>query len=171
MIGLERVPHPEQRAEARARCESRLWNGEKLPCRSHQSVRRSGRRNSEQKPSAIRSRGPGKFDGPAVRRVSVCVRPRFPAGEQSVGIGQLLRRNHTLERGQPMFVVAGPVVGFASVGGGLEFVRQCRRPLFPREVPLFGQLDRHREGLCLPWLGKHRTVRISKTMGQGRERQ
>ena len=63
---------------------------------------------------------------------------------------------------QPMFVVASAVVGFATIGRGLEFVRQRGCPLFPREMPLLGEFDRQRERLRLPRLGKHRVAVIAK---------
>ena len=54
-----------------------------------------------------------------------------------------------------MFVIARTVVRFSAPGGGLQFVGETGRPLFPGEVPLLGELDREREGLRLPRLGEH----------------
>jgi len=61
-----------------------------------------------------------------------------------------------------VFVVARTVVRVTAIGGGLEFVRQRGRPLFPGEMPLLGEFDRQRERLRLPRLGKYRIAVVAK---------
>ena len=77
----------------------------------------------------------GKFDGPSVRRVSVGFGPGLFAREQRGRIGQPLGGHQTLERRQPVFVVARAVVGFAAIGGGLEFVREAAAHSFQVKCP------------------------------------
>src|SRR5215475_4115455 len=84
--------------------------------------------------------------------------------------GQTFRGHQTLQRGQPVLVVARTVIGFAAIRGGLEFVGQRSCPLFPREMPLFREFDGQRECLRLPRLGKHRASRVAEQMWRGRER-
>src|SRR5260370_37747555 len=55
-----------------------------------------------------------------------------------------------------MVVIAGAVVGFAVSARRGELGRERRRPLAPGEVPSFRELDRKREGMGLPRLGKDR---------------
>ena len=104
-----------------------------------------------------------------MRSVSVGFGPGFLAREERRRIGQTLGGDQALERGQPVFVVARTVVGFTAIGGGLEFVRQRGGPLFPGEMPLLGELDRERERLRLPRLGKHRPAFVAGQTRQRRE--
>src|SRR5262249_37566620 len=65
-----------------------------------------------------------------------------------------------------------PVIGLASVGiaGGLralDFLREHRRPLRPREQPALMQGDRHREGLRLPRLAENRAFCIARNARHG----
>src|SRR5882757_8123950 len=55
-----------------------------------------------------------------------------------------------------MVVIVGAVVGFAASAGRGDLGRERRRPLAPGEVPSFRELDREREGMGLPRLGKDR---------------
>src|SRR6187200_2417151 len=85
--------------------------------------------------------------------VSFC--PGFSAREQRVLIGQPLGSHQTLERRQPMFVVARAVVRFSTLRSSLQFFSEAGSPFLPGEMPLLGQLDRECEGLRLPRLGEH----------------
>lgn len=97
-----------------------------------------------------------QLDGLAVRCPPISFRPGvFPFTERS-GISQTLGRHEAIEGCEPVVVVVGAViVGFTTVGRGLEFIGKSGRPFLPREMPLFGKMNGHRKGLRLPGLGKH----------------
>src|SRR5947209_7127746 len=61
-----------------------------------------------------------------------------------------------------MLIVARPIVGLATAGGGPEFLGERGRPLLPGEVTLLGELDGERKRLCFPGLGKHRPALIAR---------
>ncbi len=105
-----------------------------------------------------------------MRRVSIGFRPCFLAQGQRARFSEAFGGDETLQRCQPMFVVARAIIGFTAVRRALEFLRQRRRPLLPREMPLLGELDSEREGLRLPGLGKHWASLVSEKMRPGRER-
>src|SRR5688572_26135645 len=120
----------------------------------NQPVRSEGRSEPQQKPAPIGSAGRRKLDGLAVRRVAVGLCPGRFAREQRRRICQPFGRHQSLERRQPVFVVTGTVIRFTARGGGLQFIRQDRGPLFPSEMSLLCELDRERERLGLPWLSE-----------------
>ncbi|SPE22633.1 hypothetical protein SBA2_1010001 [Acidobacteriia bacterium SbA2] len=56
-----------------------------------------------------------QIDGFAVWRTSIGFGPGFFAGEHLVWIRESLRSDETFERRQPVLVVMGAVVGFATI--------------------------------------------------------
>ena len=98
----------------------------------------------------------------AMRSASEGFGPGFLACDEGRRICQALVRDQSLERGQPMVIVARTVIGLTAAGGCSEFVGEGCRPFFPGEMPLLRKLDRERERLGLPRLGKHSALFISR---------
>src|SRR5262249_42556191 len=96
----------------------------------------------------------------AVGSAPVGVRPGFLASEERSRIGQALGSDQMLESSKPMIIVMRAVIGFPAVRDGVELVGKRGCPFLPREMSLLGELDREREGLGLPRLGKHRLALI-----------
>lgn len=76
----------------------------------------------------------GQLDGLTVRRVPVGVGPGFLSCEHRGRISQALGRHQALKSRQPVLIITRAVVRFAAIGCGFEFLRECRRPLFPSEM-------------------------------------
>ena len=130
-------------------------------------VRRERAREPKEKPARVGRGGRLKqLDGLAVRRVSVGSGPGLLSCLERAWISQPLRSDQALQSGQPVFVVARTVVGFATSGSGLEFIRQRGGPLFPGVMPLLRKRDRQREGLRLPWLSEDRSSFVTRQTRQ-----
>ena len=67
-----------------------------------------------------------------------------------------------LESRKPMIIVMRTIVGLPANPGSIKLVGKRGCPLPPCEMPLLGELDREREGLGLPRLGKHRLAFVSR---------
>ncbi len=55
-----------------------------------------------------------------MRRVPIGVRPGLFSREDCRRIGKAFRGHETLERGEPVFVIARAIVRFTAIGSGLE---------------------------------------------------
>jgi hypothetical protein len=66
-------------------------------------------------------------------------------------------------------VVVRTVIRLAARLGRLELIGERGRPLFPREVTSFRELDRKRKGLRLPRFGEHRPAFIARKARQRRD--
>ena len=104
-----------------------------------------------------------------MRRVAIGVGPRFFPRQHFALIRESLASDQMFQRRQPMLVVARAVVRFAPIGGGLEFLGQRSRPLFPGEMALRGKPYCQRKGLGLPGLREDRTALIARQRGQRRQ--
>ena len=152
MIGLERVPHAEQRAQTGARSESQRRD-DRSPSEAFKPSRyrfaqrlhtrllkhpvgRERAREPKEKPARVGRSRLQQLDGLAVRRVSVGSGPGFFSCSERAWIGQPLRSDQALQCGQPVFVVARTVVGFTTSRSSLEFIRQRGGPFFPGVMPL-----------------------------------
>src|SRR5713101_2135511 len=88
--------------------------------------------------------------------------PGLLAREKRRRISQARGHDQALESRQPMVIVSRAVVRLTATGGGLEFIGERGRPFLPGEIPLLRELDRERESLGLPRLGKHRPLRVAR---------
>ncbi len=87
-------------------------------------------------------RSGGKLDRLAVRGMPVRFGPGFFPRKERGGIAQAFGGYEAFESDEPAFVIVGTVVGFATIGGGLEFVGECGGPFFPCEMALLGKFHR-----------------------------
>ncbi len=74
-----------------------------------------------------------------------------------------------LQGGEPVMVVAAPVVHFAARAGRRDLVGQVRRPLLPREEVARVERHGHAEGLRLPRLPEDGSFLIPWDLRQGRK--
>src|ERR1700692_1542362 len=89
-------------------------------------------------------------------RVPVSIGPSFLAREHRVWICKAFGGDQPLERGQPVVIITGAVVGLATIFCVLELGSERGRPLLPGEMTLLGKSHRERERLRFPRLGKDR---------------
>src|SRR6266852_5595556 len=73
--------------------------------------------------------------------------PGLLALKQRGHVSQGLRRDQAFEGRQPVLIITRPVVRYAAIGGGLEFIGKRGGPLFPGEIALLGEPDS--KGECL----------------------
>ena len=86
----------------------------------------------------------------------------------AAGSVKTFARDQAFQRRQPMLVVMRAVVGLAAIFGRLQLGGQLRRPFFPREVALLGELDGERESLRLPGLGEDGAAFVARQPGKSR---
>src|ERR1700687_2101947 len=65
--------------------------------------------------------GGAEFDGLAVGGVTVGVGPGLFASHERGRVGQIFCWEQALQSGEPVVVIMGAIVGFATVGSGFEF--------------------------------------------------
>ena len=99
--------------------------------------------------------------------MAVGVGPRFFSLGERRRIGKPFRCDEALKRSQPVLIVFRPVVGFPTLGRRTEFFGKRLGPLFPCEITLFGEPNRHCKRLGLPWFRENRAAFIT---GQLRQR-
>ena len=97
-----------------------------------------------------------------MRRVTIGVGPSLFSSEKCGVIGQIFGCNQAFERRQPVFVVAGTIVRFSVISGGLEFFSDRRGPFLPGEVAFLGEPHRKRESLGLPRFGKYGSAFVGR---------
>src|SRR6267143_122471 len=85
------------------------------------------------------SLGGAEFNGLAMRGVEVGIGPGFFASEERRRIGEALCGEQALEGGEPVVIIMRAIVGFAAIGGGLEFTGEGGRPFLPGEMALLGE--------------------------------
>ena len=69
----------------------------------------------------------GELDGLSVGCVAIRVRPGFLALAHGDPADEAFRRDEAFERGQPILVITGAIVGLTASGSGFDFVGKCRR--------------------------------------------
>src|SRR5258708_3104445 len=97
-----------------------------------------------------------------MRCMTIRVGPGLSSIEQGTLSRQVPGRDQSLQRRQPIFVVARTVVGLSAIGGRLEFFGKRGGPFLPGEIALLGEFHCEGKCLCLPWFGKYRALLVPR---------
>src|SRR4051794_6011249 len=103
-----------------------------------------------------------ELDRPAVRRAVGRMIPSMLVARKRCRIGHALLSDEALQRIEPVTIISLARVGIARALCALDLLGERGRPLRPGEQSPLVQCERHREGLRLPRLAKHRAVRVAR---------
>ena len=97
-----------------------------------------------------------------MRRARARPLPRAAGARERVWIGEALRGNDTLERGQPVTIIGLAGIGIAGCLCFLDLVAERGGPFLPGKHAAFVERQRQRKGLRFPRLTKHRAFGIAR---------
>ena len=141
-----------------------MWGGPS-PCDPHVYGRYQGRASAQSRGRLASPRLkilPPEFDRHSVRRPIGSMVPRAGIAGQDVRRGHSLLRDDTLERGEPVAVVAVAGVGTAGCLRLADLLPKRPGPLLPAEKPALLQRQRHGERARLPRLPEDRAASITQ---------
>src|SRR5258707_1172920 len=101
---------------------------------------------------------------------SVCgAIPSLPIKRLDRAVGETFFRNHFLQSGKPMPIVAFAIVRVAGGLTFLDFLAEEGDPILPREDARLVEGDDHGEGPRFPWLPENRPILIDGDMEDRRQ--